>query len=235
MPAPTLQPLASAPDLVERVHQALVAAIADGSLGPGQRLTQEELAQRLGVSRQPVLQALRLLKVDGLVLDAPGRGVQVAPLEARGMAQVYEVRGALDAMAARLAARRVADARRAGRVPPAGIDPALIAAGRQAAAGPRVAAMIDADWAFHQAVYAAGDNPLIERSAGQHWCHIRRAMGATLQASAARAAVWDEHAAIARAIAEGDEERAAALALRHAESAGRHIGERLARPQASAA
>ena len=53
-----------------------------------------------------MLQALRLLKKDGLVLDAPGRGVMVAPLDARWIAQVYEVRGALDALAARLAARR---------------------------------------------------------------------------------------------------------------------------------
>lgn len=223
-----LQPLAAAPDLVDRVYRALLEAVSDGTLAPGQRLAQEDLAQRFGVSRQPVLQALRLLKADGLVLDAPGRGVWVAPLTARGVEQVYEVRGALDAMAARLAARRVA----AGG---AALDPGLIEDGRRAASGTRVGAMIDADWAFHQAVYAAADNPLLERSAAQHWCHIRRAMGATLQAFAMRASVWDEHAAIARAIADGDEDRAAALALGHAATAGHHIGTRLAQAQPSAA
>ena len=59
-----LQP---APDLVDRVYRALLDAISDGSLAPGERLTQEDIAAQLAVSRQPVLQALRLLKKDGLV------------------------------------------------------------------------------------------------------------------------------------------------------------------------
>jgi DNA-binding GntR family transcriptional regulator len=71
--------LEAAPDLVDQVYRALLDAISDGSLAPGQRITQEDIAERLAVSRQPVLQALRLLKKDGFVLDAPGRGVQVAP------------------------------------------------------------------------------------------------------------------------------------------------------------
>src|SRR5512144_621236 len=96
--------LPSVPDLVERVYRALLDAISDGSLAPGTRVTQEDLAERLAVSRQPVLQALRLLKKDGLVLDAPGRGLLVAPLDAAWIAHVYEVRGALDALAARRAA-----------------------------------------------------------------------------------------------------------------------------------
>ena len=70
--------LQSAPDLVERVYRVLIDAISDGSLAPGAKLTQEEIAEQLAVSRQPVLQALRLLKKDGVVLDAPGRGLLVA-------------------------------------------------------------------------------------------------------------------------------------------------------------
>ena len=58
------------------------------------------------MSRQPVLQALRLLKKDGFLHDAPGRGLQVAPLEVQHMRDLYQVRGALDALAARLAAQR---------------------------------------------------------------------------------------------------------------------------------
>lgn len=103
MAAQLLQ-LASTPDLVDRVYRSLLDAISDGSLAPGQRLTQEDIAQQLAVSRQPVLQALRLLKKDGFVQDAPGRGLQVAPLDPSAIHQIYEVRGALDALAARLAA-----------------------------------------------------------------------------------------------------------------------------------
>ncbi|MDQ6681133.1 MAG: GntR family transcriptional regulator, partial [Pseudomonadota bacterium] len=60
--------LQASPDLVDRVYRSLFDAISDGSLAPGARITQEDLAARLAVSRQPVLQALRLLKKDGLLL-----------------------------------------------------------------------------------------------------------------------------------------------------------------------
>ncbi len=211
MNAPLIK-LHVAPDLVDQVHQALLGAIADGTLAPGARLTQEEIAQQLSVSRQPVLQALRLLKQEGLVLDAPGRGVQVAPLTPEGTAAVYQVRGALDTLAARLAAERRAS-----------LDPKLIERGRKAARGRQVQAMIEADAAFHTAVYEAAGNPLIARSANLHWAHVRRAMGAVLQTSARRESVWDEHAAIAAAIAAGDAERAERLMREHDTSASEHI------------
>ena len=86
--AAELLKLSPAPDLVEQAYRALVGAISSGARAPGARLTQEDLAARLAVSRQPVLQALRLLKADGLVQDAPGRGLQVAPLDAHGIVQV---------------------------------------------------------------------------------------------------------------------------------------------------
>jgi DNA-binding GntR family transcriptional regulator len=208
--------LHAAPDLVDQVYQALLAAISDGSLPPLARITQEEIAQQLAVSRQPVLQALRLLKQDGLVLDAPGRGVQVAPLDAAGINAVYQVRGALDALAARLAAQQAQ-----------ALDPALIERGRAAARGRDVNALIDADIAFHNAVYAASRNPLIQRSAHLHWSHIRRAMGAVLQASTLRESVWDEHEGIAQAIASGDAELAERLMRRHGERAGEHFARHL--------
>lgn len=211
MPAHLVK-LHAAPDLVERVYQALLDAISDGSLPPLARITQEEIAQQLDVSRQPVLQALRLLKQDGLVLDAPGRGVQVAPLDAAGIEAVYQVRGALDALAARLAAQQAQP-----------LDPQLIERGRAAALDGDVNALIDADIAFHNAVYAASRNPLIQRSAHLHWSHIRRAMGAVLQASTLRGSVWDEHEAIARAIAAGKPDLAERLMRRHGERAGEHM------------
>ena len=79
--------LQSAPDLVDRDYRALLDAISEGSLAPGARLTQEEIAERLAVSRQPMLQALRMLRKDGLVHEAPGRGVVVAPLDSPGIAR----------------------------------------------------------------------------------------------------------------------------------------------------
>lgn len=212
----SLAHIAPPPGLVEQVREQLLAAIHSGALPPGARLRQEDIARQLAVSRQPVLQALNLLKRDGLVRDAAGRGLEVAPLDPATVAAVYQVRAALDGLAARLAAGRHAV-----------IDPVLIADGRAAAARGDVAAMVAADQAFHAAVYAASGNALIEPTATLHWQHIRRAMAAVLQRSAARETVWDEHTAIAEAIARGDSFRAATLSAGHAQRAGDHLHARL--------
>lgn len=223
MPA-HLVSIEAAPDLVDQVYRALLGAISSGSLAPGERITQEDIAQRLAVSRQPVLQALRLLKKDGFVLDAPGRGVLVAPLDAEWMRKVYQVRGALDVLAARLAAARRFR-----------IDPKLMERGRRAARGRNVEAMIDADMAFHEAIYEASGNPLIGQSAGQHWRHLRRAMGAVLQAEPQRETLWDEHQAIADAIAAGNAQRAAQLSEEHVAQASEALSLRLAQQLARTA
>lgn len=213
---PQLIRIEAAPDLVEQVYRSLLDAISEGSLAPGARITQEDIASRLAVSRQPVLQALRLLKKDGFVRDAPGRGVEVVPLDADWLLKVYQVRGALDGLAARLAAELRFR-----------IDPKLIEQGRKAARGRKVKAMIDADLAFHNAIYAASQNPLIEQSAQQHWRHLRRVMGAVLAHSRQREAIWDEHEAIASAIARGDGDLAAALIEEHGHQASRILAEQL--------
>lgn len=207
----------STPDLVEQVYASLLDAISEGSLPPGARITQEDIAEQLAVSRQPVLQALRLLRKDGFVLDAPGRGVLVAPLDVTALVQIYQVRSTLDALAARLAAQRryVLNAQ-------------LITQGRLAARGSDIKAMMTADAAFHVAIYNASGNPLIAQTAQTHWHHIRRAMGAVLQVSTMRESIWDEHEAIARAIALGDTVKAEILIRQHGEDAGRNLAELLA-------
>lgn len=191
-------------DLVEATYRVLLDAITDGSLTPGERITQEEIAEQLHVSRSPVLQALRLLKKDGFIRDAPGRGVQVADLDVVWFAKLYDVRGALDALASKLAAQ----ARKR-------IDPALIAQGRLASQGNDLQAVIDADLAFHNAIYTASDNPLIEENAHRYWMHLRRVMGMVHRTAKHRASLWDEHQAIADAIAQGDVERAVLLSDLH--------------------
>ena len=221
MPAQLVK-LQSAPDLVERVYGSLLDAISDGSLAPGARLTQEEIAAQLDVSRQPVLQALRLLKKDGLVLDAPGRGVVVTPLDPGWIAKVYEIRGALDALGARLAAARHAV-----------IDPRLIEQGRRATRGRQINAMIEADMAFHNAIYDASGNPLLAPSAQLHWAHLRRVMGAVLQSTRQRETLWDEHEAIAAAIAAGDGKAAVRLIEDHAREASANLVARLTQTLAS--
>lgn len=201
----SLTKIPSRTDYVDEVYKTLLDAISVGTLAPGERITQEDLAEKLNVSRSPVLQALRLLKKDGLLEEAPGRGLVVARLDPVRIGHLYQVRGALDALAARLASERGAK-----------IPLALIDAGREAAAGSDVNALIEADTAFHKAIYEASGNPYIIETAMLHWIHLRRVMGAVLQRSAGRAGIWDEHSAILDAIHAGNADLAASLSERHA-------------------
>jgi DNA-binding GntR family transcriptional regulator len=216
---PRIAPLSVAPDLAELAYRAILDAICDGRYAPGQRLTQEALAEELAVSRQPVLQAIMLLKRDGLVIDAGGRGVMVAPLTAEHVAQLYQVRSALDGLAAREAARRKAAPARA-----------LVVAGRAAARGKDLRRMIDADIDFHRAIYLASGNPVLVESAERHWNHIRRIMGVTLSQAGVRAAVWDEHEKLLESIVSGDEREAQRQALQHCGNAGESLVARLGSP-----
>ena len=87
--------------------------------------------------------------------------------------------------------------------------------------------MIDADMQFHLLIYRASGNPLIEETARLHWAHLRRVMGAVLMASGQRDTIWDEHEAIADAIAAGAVERAGELAQLHARHARENLVARL--------
>ena len=211
------------PDLVERVYDMLLTSITDGKLAPGERLAQEDLADQLNVSRQPVLQALRLLKKDGFVIDAGKRGVMVTPIDADWIAKVYQLRAALDGLAARLAAARKAR-----------IDRLLLERGRKAATGRSVSTLVNADVAFHNAIYTASGNELIAESANRHWVHIRRAMSGVLLSSGIRESVWDEHEAMAAAIASGNGVLAERLMREHGEFASHALTHQiLARSEAA--
>jgi DNA-binding GntR family transcriptional regulator len=225
MMATALVKLEVAPDLVERVYSALLSAISEGRLKPGARITQEEVAEQLSVSRQPVLQAIRLLKNDGFVQVAPGRGVLVAPLNAEWFEHVYAVRGALDALAAKLAATLVAEKTTAGIEIQTFSD--LIARGKAAVKRQQIDQLISLDIEFHTAIYKASANPLIEQSAALHWRHIKRAMGAVLQSNAIRDSVWLEHEAIAKAITAGDAPKAETLMRGHGHKASKNLTQQI--------
>jgi DNA-binding GntR family transcriptional regulator len=101
------------PTLVEQVVNAIVSEIVDGDLPANSRLIQDELARAYGVSRQPVQQALLLLRDRGMVREAPGRGLIVSPLDVDLVRNLYEVRAMLDGLAARLQPNAVRSGRRA--------------------------------------------------------------------------------------------------------------------------
>ncbi len=205
-----LKKVKARPDYVSEVYHSLLDAISDGSLAPGTRLTQEQIAEQMEVSRSPVLQALRLLKQEGFVTDAPGRGVLVTPLDIDWLGHLYDIRAALEKLAVRLAAEKKAH-----------IDPEIFSEGRKAILSNDVKRMMDADIAFHYAISEASGNPLIQQNMTAYWSHLRRVMGPVLQNKTPRESIWDEHEAIAVAISKGDAELAERLIGEHNVSAKR--------------
>jgi DNA-binding GntR family transcriptional regulator len=215
-----MQRLAVQPQLAERAYNAIVDAICSGQFAPGQRLTQEQLAATLDVSRQPILQALVLLRKQGFIQQTGRRGIVVAPLDPDFVERLYEVRSALDALACRAAAlRQPGEAARRG--------PALVEAGRAAARSRSVAQMIAADMAFHLFLYELSGNRLIAETASLHWQHIRRVMGTYLQRIETPETIWDEHAEILAAVVAGDADKAERLARAHADGSARKVREAL--------
>jgi DNA-binding GntR family transcriptional regulator len=206
-----LSQITAQPDLLERIHAALVEAICTGELAPGARVTQELLAEQLGVSRQPVIQALLLLKNQGLIVDTDNRrGMLVAPLDAEFVGHLYKLRASLDSLAAKLAAgNRHAELKAEGHL--------LIERGKKAAASGSLSEVVQADLAFHDYIYRASGNPLLIESAKLHWHHTRRAMSWYLKQASAMRPVWVEHQQILNAIIAGDGRAAERLSRRHAE------------------
>lgn len=203
-----MKALALAPNLVDQVRDAILSEIASGQLGPGQRIIQEQIAKTLGVSRQPVQQALALLRDQGVLRDAPGRGLAVAPLEADQVKHMYDMRSVIEGLACRLAAQN--NAERAAK-----LGPALIDAGRKAVASGSVAKMVTADLKFHEFIYSLCGNPLVAPVMATHWTHTQRVMGEVLIRDETPRDIWNQHAAILEAIARGDAAQAEALARSH--------------------
>ena len=149
--------LVAKPNLAEQVRKAIVSEIASGKLRPGERIIQEQLAQVLGVSRQPVQQALLLLKNQGVLRDATGRGLIVTSLDPKQVRQMYEIRAVIEGLAFRKAAEK--NPERANK-----LGPALIQNGRKSVKSGSVAQMIAADIKFHDFIYSLSENPLIAPS-----------------------------------------------------------------------
>jgi DNA-binding GntR family transcriptional regulator len=215
-------PLDPSPSLSKQAYARILEAIIDRTLLPGQRMRQNELAEKLGVSRQPVSHALHLLHRQGLVAESGRRGFEVTQLDPGRIRQLYQVRGAIDGLAAGLAAGRTrADG--AGR---ARLDAAL-RAGRAIDRKTPLSKLIALDVDFHRAIYSLSGNPAVEEMIAPQWLHMRRSMATVLAELDYRESAWSEHEAIAATILAGDAKAAEAAASTHAQTAGRRTEERL--------
>ncbi len=133
------------------VFNTLRQAILKGDLAPGERLMEVSLANRLGVSRTPVREAIRKLELEGLVLMVPRRGAEVAKISEKNLRDVLEVRRTLEELAVELASKRMTDERmlalkRANVVFETSIS------------GSDVTQIAEADEKFHDVIYAATVN-----------------------------------------------------------------------------
>jgi DNA-binding GntR family transcriptional regulator len=219
--------LTASPDLIDQVHDRLLAAIVDGTLAPGARVTQESVAARLGVSRQPVSHALQLLKRRGLLMEHGKRGLIVAPLEAQRIRDLYQVRESLEALAAELAARRAA----AGKLTERERRTAEEALVRGANLGEdaTIVALVEADVAFHSALHVMSGNTAISETIADQWPHFMRSMGSVLTEPSIRQRVWSEHARILAAVLDGNADKAATLMRHHVAGAGEDTARRIER------
>jgi DNA-binding GntR family transcriptional regulator len=214
---PAAQPL-RVRSVVGLAYDAIREQIVDGTLAPGARLGQGELADRLGISRGSVREALRRLAGDGLVEFEVNRGFFVADFGLDVVLERLEARLLLEPQIARLAAARR--------------DDDDLAALRQAIADERAAATSavahDASRAFHLALAAASRNEQLWRLIDGLWIAdvgrrllARRYATPTWQADDAR-----EHEEIVTAVEAGDADLAETLMRRHDEDALRHWSDR---------
>jgi DNA-binding GntR family transcriptional regulator len=204
------------PQLTELVYNALVDAICEGKLKAGERILQEKLAKQFGVSRQPIQQALMLLKKQGFVDSSGSQGLIVTPLESSFVEDIYQIRYAMDGLACRQTAVRLnGNFEKRGR--------SLLKTGHEAVASGSVARLIAADMNFHRFLYEASGNPLITEVMELHWQHIRRIMGKILQDTTGQSIIWEEHETILNATLSGDPDKAELAARAHTE----HTAQRL--------
>lgn len=186
-------------------YDLILGIIDDGTLGPGSRLVESELAERFGVSRTPIRAALQRLETEG-VLTRDGRSLIVASLDHDQLGELYVVRAELEGLAARLAARHAEAEEVAVLREMLEADHALL---------DDPAALSRANKRFHRQIHLASHNRYLIRQLGS--IHQTMALMATtsLAAEGRGAAALAEHAAILDAIAARREEEADAAMRDH--------------------
>lgn len=186
-------------------YALIVAAIDRGDYRPGDRLVESELAERFGVSRTPVREALQRLETQSM-LTRDGRSLIVASLDHSQRAELYAVRAELEALAARLAARHAtAEEVRVLR--------AMVAEDRALAGDPP--ALARANRRFHRMIHLASHNRFLVQQLDLVHRSMALLASTSIGAEGRGAATIEEHGAIVEAIAARDEEAAGAALRAH--------------------
>ena len=202
-----LAPLPQQPRVADSVHGQLRDAIIGGRLAPGSRLSVPHLAQQFDVSRSPVREAVQRLVQEGLATEEPHRGAVVARLDPEELIPLYEVREALEGLAARLAAVHADEAQLAELRTSHQVHEAALERGE-------AAQHVALDMAFHAALRSASHNDEL-------CSYLERVQGKIAIAMlSGNPLVWSrqaiaEHAAILVAVLARDADAAEQAARRH--------------------
>jgi DNA-binding GntR family transcriptional regulator len=200
--------------LGEAVFRSLCEALQAGSYRAGDRLREEEVAQRLKVSRTPVREALGRLAARGFVEPAGGRGLIVRNLDISEVLELYAMREIMEGAAARLAAEHASatevDALR-------DIEQAFVEASETDAgmAGEMAREMARLNRAFHEAICRAARNRYLDNASGELQDWIALLGPTTFTVTGRPSTSHGEHQAIIEAIAARDGDKAEQLARAH--------------------
>jgi len=198
--------------LAEQAYDALMEAICTGDIKPGERLNQDELAERLNVSRQPVNSAITMLKAQRFVQDTGKRGVIVAPIDQTLFDSIYQFRTAVEPLAVQLATDHMTK-----KAVSLGRD--IVARGKSHVQSGNHSAALRADMDFHNLICTLSGNIIIANTMSLNWRHLQRAMSEVLSVPGATLRVWKEHDRIFSEMVRGDADHAAILMREHMEHA----------------
>lgn len=194
----------------EAVLSALRSDILTGSLGPGDQIVQESLAERYGVSRVPLREALKTLESEGQVEYYPHRGYFVAELSVADLLEVYRLRALLEAEAIRHAVPTLSDDDVAALAELCRLVP-------EASGGLDVIALTSANRRFHFAIFDASGMPRLSRLLRQLWDATDAYRALYFQGAANRDRVALEHARMVVALRDRDADELVALHDLHRE------------------
>lgn len=208
--------------LRELVCDALRNAIADGSLRPGIRLMEIQLAEELGISRTPVREAIRKLEQEGIVVMIPRRGAYVADISLKDITEIYEIRISLDMLAASLAAERITDDELEE------MDKQLLLT-TQYVNNKDINKIVACDSVFHDVLYRAARNERLVSIINNLRDQLTNIRARSMAQPGRLAETMQEHRNLLDAIATRDPENAANMARIHIENAEKTLMESLSK------
>lgn len=198
--------------LRELVLDAIRQAIITGTLKPRERLMEIQLAEELGVSRTPIREALRKLEMEGFIVMVPRKGAYVADISFKDIADIFEIRAALEGLAAGLAAERITDEELEEME-------RLLVEKAEAISSSNMEKLVEVDTKFHEAIYKASRNERLTNIINNLREQIQRFRTKSLSYPGRMKRSLEEHCSIVEAIQSRDIQQARQVAQEHIENA----------------